>query len=93
MKQTTIQFSFDDGKLEAIRLYLQGKDAELDSELRDFMESLYKKNVPAQVREYIDKLDKIEIQEQPKPSRRGVGTRNAVSAEVQNGEANTRTNE
>ena len=44
MKQTTIQFSFDDGKLEAIRLYLQGKDAELDSELQGFMESLYKRN-------------------------------------------------
>ena len=93
MKQTTIQFSFDDSKLEAIRLYLQGKDAELDSELQGFMESLYKKNVPIQVREYIDKLEKIEVQEQPKTTRRNVGTRNAVSAEVQNGEANTRTDE
>lgn len=93
MKQTTIQFSFDDGKLEAIRLYLQGKDAELDSELQGFMESLYKRNVPAQVREYIDKLDKSETQEQPKTTRRNVGARNAVSAEVQSGEANTRTDE
>ena len=93
MKQTTIQFSFDDSKLEAIKLYLQGKDAELDNELQGFMESLYKKNVPVQVREYIDKLDKIEAQEQPKTTRRNVGMRNAVSAEVQNGEANTRTDE
>lgn len=53
MKQTNIQFDFDAEKLEAIRLFLAQKDGSVEASLEDFMEQLYAKNVPTNVREYI----------------------------------------
>lgn len=53
MKQTNIQFDYDAEKLEAIRLFLAQKDVSVEASLEDFMEQLYTKNVPANVREYI----------------------------------------
>ena len=53
MKQTNIQFDYDAEKLEAIRLFLAQKDGSVEASLEDFMEQLYAKNVPANVREYI----------------------------------------
>ena len=53
MKQTNIQFDYDAEKLEAIRLFLAQKDGTVEASLENFMEQLYVKNVPANVREYI----------------------------------------
>lgn len=54
MKPTKIEFSFDDSKLEAIHLFLKDKDTTLGKELEVFMDGLYKKVVPPQVRSYIE---------------------------------------
>lgn len=78
MKDTTIQFSFDDTKLEAINIYLQGKSSDLDKELADFMDALYKKHVPQAVREFIEKKEQS-ISEQPRPARKSSPARRAVS--------------
>ena len=55
MKTTTIQFNYDEAKLNAIRLYLKDKKIDLNAELRGFMETLYKKIVPTQVRGFIER--------------------------------------
>lgn len=57
MKPTKIEFSFDDAKLEAINLFLKDKDSKLSDELDHFMDGLYKKYVPQQVREFIEKKE------------------------------------
>ena len=57
MKNTSIEFSFDDAKLEAINIYLKEKNSKLSEELDHFMDSLYKKHVPQAVREFIDKKE------------------------------------
>ena len=43
MKPTTIQFEYDDAKLEAIRICLADKQTDLNHELEAFMDSTYKK--------------------------------------------------
>lgn len=54
-KFTTIQVEYDSEKLEAVRFYLQNKNTTTEHELTDALDSVYRKNVPAQVREYIER--------------------------------------
>lgn len=54
MKKTTVQFSFDDEKLQAVNLYMKQKGADLDSEMDELLEKIYKQYVPANVRQFID---------------------------------------
>ena len=53
MKNTTVTVSFDPEKLDALRLYLSRKGADLESELDDFLEKCYQKTVPAGIRDFI----------------------------------------
>lgn len=66
MKKANVQISFDAEKLGAIRQYMGKKEAELQTELEDFMQKLYEKHVPAPVRDYIESR---EPDEQVAPSR------------------------
>ena len=54
MKKTSIQFSFDEEKLQAIHLYMKQKNASLETEAEDFFERMYKQYVPVNVRQFID---------------------------------------
>ena len=54
MKKATVQITYDAEKLGAIRQYMGKKDAELQSEMEDFLQKLYEKHVPQATREYID---------------------------------------
>ena len=86
MKPTTIQFEYDDAKLEAIRICLADKQTDLNHELEAFMESIYKKYVPAPVRDFIEKKEEMAPVEEQKTSRRNVSPRRAVSgAKADNG--------
>ena len=78
MKTTQIQINYDESKLNAICLYLSNKDINLDEELSGFMDSIYKKYVPSQVREYIEKTSDQLFVDQSKNIRRSVRTRNAI---------------
>lgn len=69
MKKASIQISYDAEKLGAIKQYMSKKDAELQSELDDFMQKLYEKHVPAPVREYIENRDSEEPVQPKRPSR------------------------
>ena len=81
MKPTTIQFEYDDAKLEAIRICLADKQTDLTHELEAFMDSTYKKCVPAPVRDFIEKKEEMTPAEESKPVRRNVSPRRAVSGE------------
>lgn len=54
MKKTTISISYDEEKLTTLKLYLDRKGIDMDSELVKSLDVLYMKNVPVGVREYID---------------------------------------
>ena len=93
MKPTTIQFEYDDAKLEAIRICLSDKQIDLNHELEAFMDSTYKKYVPAPVRDFIEKKEEMAPVEEPKPVRRNVSPRRAVSGEKAEDGVDTRDEE
>lgn len=67
MKQSTIQISFDDEKLKALKRYIAKRDSTVEAELQKAIQRLYEKVVPPPVREYIDEADLPE----GKPLRKG----------------------
>lgn len=96
MKPTTIEFSFDDAKLEAINIFLKDKNATLNDELERFMDSMYKDYVPQEVRSYIEKKEAEEMKAaspkrivRKKPS----AASNAVSGDKADGGATIRPSE
>ena len=96
MKPMTIEFSFDDAKLEAINIFLKDKNATLNDELERFMDSLYNNYVPQDVRGYIEKKE-AEGMKAASPKRvmrkKPSAASNAVSGEKTDGGANTRPSE
>ena len=81
MKQTTVEFSFEDEKLEAIKIFLNDKNTTLTDKLVSFMESLYNDCVPEDVRSYIER--KCSLSKAPSPRRvvrkKQIAADNAVS--------------
>ena len=54
MKKATVTISFDEEKLAALSMYLEQKNNKVETELEKALETLYAKNVPAGVREFIN---------------------------------------
>ena len=54
MKEVTLNITFDEAKLSALKRYMGKKELDLDREMTDALVKLYEKYVPAPVREYID---------------------------------------
>lgn len=46
MKQVTIQFTYDDERLEALRIYLADNGSTIEDELTSALDAVYKKTVP-----------------------------------------------
>ena len=93
MRPTPIQFEYDDVKLEAITICLADKQTDVTKELEAYMEVLYKKYVPVQVRDFIEKKEELTPKEEPKPQRRNISPRRPVSDDKAEGEANTHASE
>ena len=60
MKNTTVQFSvlqidYESDKLEALRLYLKDRNSTVEQEITETLDSIYKKIVPTQVRDFIER--------------------------------------
>ena len=53
MKQATIQITFEEEKLRALRRYIAKRDSTLEAELQKAAQRLYEKVVPSGVQEYI----------------------------------------
>lgn len=70
MKKTTITISFDDEKLNALKLYLGQKDAQVEDELTKALDTLYGKTVPAGVRDFIEMRSGENLIPKPRPIRR-----------------------
>lgn len=54
-KRATVQIEYDAEKIEALRFYLGERNATLENELIEAMDTIFRKNVPAQVRGYINR--------------------------------------
>ena len=57
MKKTTISITYDEDKLNAIKVFLAQKNLDLDTELTDALDALFKKHVPSSVRDFLELKD------------------------------------
>ena len=54
MKKISVSVSYDEEKLSTLRLYLEQKGMQIEDELTKSLDTLYAKNVPAGVREFLN---------------------------------------
>ena len=54
MKKATVTVSYDERKLDALKKYLEKKGINFEGELVKSIDTLYNKNVPSAVKEYLD---------------------------------------
>ena len=92
MKESVIQLRTEQEKITALRIYLAEKEGGIEKELTDYIESLYRKHVPANVREYIEKVDAQEGETSSSPPRR-VTRRKPVSGDSSDDGTDTWRNE
>ena len=78
MKKATINLTYDAEKLNAVRRYMARKGQTLEEDLGEFLQKLYEKFVPSNVREYIEDRDE-DAEEAPirRPGRPGPDTGSA----------------
>ena len=65
MKQATIQITFEEETLRALRRYIAKRDSTLETELQKAAQRLYEKVVPAAVQEYISDCAQEEFVRRP----------------------------
>lgn len=53
MKKATINISYDEEKLNAMKLYLEQKGTNLNNEVIKMLDTLFNKTVPSGVRDFI----------------------------------------
>lgn len=53
-KKLNIKVDYDEEKLKAIRLFLEKKSVVLEEELGSYLDKLYQKSVPKDVRTFIE---------------------------------------
>lgn len=70
MKKATITISYDEEKLNALKMYLGQKNAQVEEELAKALDTLYNKSVPAGVREFIDMRAGVSPVSVPRPPQR-----------------------
>lgn len=86
MKKVSVTISFDEEKLAALKMYLAQKNMQVESELEHALDSLYVKNVPSGVRDFIE-MKSGAVTAPPKPRKPKSSSLSAVVApdqEVQN---------
>ena len=83
MKQAVVTIKYDEEKLNAIKQYMEKKDADFETELNDVLGKLYEKYVPQAVREYIESRGDVPpaIRKANKPATRGGSNSGTVSVE------------
>lgn len=54
MKKVSVTVQYDEEKLDTVKIFLEKKGLSLSDEIVKFIDGLYNKNVPAQVREYLE---------------------------------------
>ena len=66
--KNTITIELDQSKTAALKMYLEQKESSLDAEISKFVEQLYSKIVPQNVRDFIELSDKQKNIAKPKKS-------------------------
>lgn len=70
MRKINLTVPYEEEKLKALRWYLEQKETRLEDELIKAVDTLFQKNVPANVRSYICKnAEEPPAAEAPKPKR------------------------
>jgi len=54
MKKVSVTVQYDEEKLNTVKIFLEKKGLTLSDEIIKFIDGLYNKNVPAQVREFLE---------------------------------------
>ena len=54
MKKVSVSVQYDEEKLDTVKIFLEKKGLSLSDEIVKFIDGLYNKNVPAQVREFLE---------------------------------------
>lgn len=54
MKKVSVTVQYDEEKLNTVKIFLEKKGLTLSNEIVKFIDGLYNKNVPAQVREFLE---------------------------------------
>jgi hypothetical protein len=75
MMKKSVSVSVSEEKFSAIEMYLEQKNTSLSAELEKYVEQLYSKNVPQNVRDFIDMMSA------KKPARK---SKNSTLAESEN---------
>ena len=81
MKQAVVTIKYEEEKLNAIKQYMDRKDADFDSELKEVLGKLYEKYVPQAVREYIDSRGDVPPAIKKNNRSRNAGTSDGVSTQ------------
>lgn len=84
MKKVSVTISFDEEKLAALKMYLAQKNMQVESELEHALDSLYVKNVPSGVRDFIE-MKSGAVTAPPKPRKPKSSSLPAVVAADQEG--------
>lgn len=59
MKKSSIEISFEEEQLSALKQYMAKKELSAENELEEALKKMYEKYVPQQVREYIESREEI----------------------------------
>ena len=54
MKKVSVTVQYDEEKLNTVKIFLEKKGLTLSEEIVKFLDGLYNKNVPSQVREFLE---------------------------------------
>lgn len=82
MKKTTIHISYEEEKLSALNMYLAQKNLNAEAELQSFLDTLYMRHVPANVRNFVAmRSDGSPEPVVPKQRRQKVSAQKDVGAE------------
>ncbi len=54
MKKVSVTVQYDEEKLNTVKIFLEKKGLTLSEEIVKFIDGLYNKNVPSQVREFLE---------------------------------------
>lgn len=54
MKKATINISYDEEKLSTVKIFMEKRGLSIHDEIVKFIDRLYTKQVPAQVRDFFD---------------------------------------
>ena len=66
MKNSSITITYDSEKLTAIKKYMAMRQLDFENEIEKSVDAMYKKYIPANVREYIEMRLDDEPSEKPK---------------------------